>query len=307
MRYKCYYLEFPNGIHIGASSLDDSELSFTADTLFSALYQEAMASGKAEWLLENVQGGRILLSDAYPFLGDTLYVPRPLMRVNVKESKGDSVKKKAFKKLGYIPMDGIGTYLKGNLDAVTEAEKLKEISKSVLKVSAAIHGEDETRPYVVGVRYFGRDTGLYVVIAAENEEQESAMYDLLLGLSYSGIGGKRRAGIGRFVIVREKVLDSKMFEQTSKCVMSMSISLPKEDEMEMVMENAHIQVKKRGGFVASETYADEPLKKRELNMLAAGSTFAKRFTGDVYDVSVAGNHPVYRYGRPMFLALPEVK
>jgi CRISPR-associated protein Csm4 len=174
-------------------------------------------------------------------------------------------------------------------------------------VSAAIHGEDETRPYVVGVRYFGRETGLYVIIATENEEQESAMYDLLLGLSYSGIGGKRRAGIGRFVIVKEKVLDSKMFEQTSKCVMSMSISLPKEDEMEMAMEGSHVQMKKRGGFVTSETYADEPLKKRELFMLAAGSTFAKRFTGDVYDVTVAGNHPVYRYGKPMFLALPEVE
>ena len=42
MRYKYYCLNFPNGLHVGGTSLDESEMTFSADTLFSALFQEAL-------------------------------------------------------------------------------------------------------------------------------------------------------------------------------------------------------------------------------------------------------------------------
>ena len=88
--------------------------------------------------------------------------------------------------------------------------------------------------------------------------------------------------------------------------MSLSISLPRDNEMEAVMQDAYYRIRKRGGFVASETYADEPLKKKDMYMVAAGATFMRKYEGDVYDVSVAGRHSVYRYGKPIFYALPEV-
>ena len=307
MRYKCYCLNFPNGLHVGGTSLDESEMTFSADTLFSALFQEAILSDKSDMLLGSVKSGKLLLSDAFPYIGETLYLPKPILRVNVKDSKGDSVQKKAFKKLDFIPVNEMDTYLSGKMDAAHQAEKLKEMSATTLKTSAAIHGVDETLLYGVGVRYFAQNAGLYVLCGTENDDVEGFLYDLLDSLSFSGIGGKRRSGIGRFTITKEKEMPSYLFEGNASRYMSLSISLPREDELDSVLEDAFYQIRKRGGFVASETYADEPLKKKEIYMVAAGATFAHKYDGDVYDVSVAGLHPVYHYGKPIFYVLPEVK
>ena len=51
MRYKCYCLSFPNGFHVGENSLDENEMTIPADTLFSALFQEALLFGKSDILL----------------------------------------------------------------------------------------------------------------------------------------------------------------------------------------------------------------------------------------------------------------
>ena len=306
MRYKCYCLSFPNGFHAGENSLDENEMTFSADTLFFALFQEALLSGKSDILLENVKSGKLLLSDAFPYTGETLYLPKPVIRVSGNDSKGDSVLKKAFKKLDYIPMNEMATYMSGKLDAAIQAEKLKGISGTALKTSAAIQGVDETLPYGIGIRYFDGNAGLYIICGIEDEELGDFLYELLDGLSFAGIGGKRRSGIGRFTIMKVTELPSHLFEGSASRYMSLSISLPREDEMEAVMQDAYYRIRKRSGFVASETYADEPLKKRDMYMLAAGATFTRKYDGDVYDVSVAGRHPVYRYGKPIFYALPEV-
>lgn len=306
MRYKCYCLSFPNGFHVGENSLDENEMTIPADTLFSALFQEALLSGKSDILLENVKSGKLLFSDAFPYTGDALYLPKPIIRVNVNDSKGESVLKKAFKKLDYIPMNEMGTYMSGKLDAAYQSEKLEEISKTALKTSAAIQGADETQPYGIGIRYFTGNAGLYIICGIENEEMGDFLYELLDGLSFSGIGGKRCSGIGRFIIKKETELPSHLFEGSASRYMSLSISLPRDNEMEAVMQDAYYRIRKRGGFVASETYADEPLKKKDMYMVAAGATFMRKYEGDVYDVSVAGRHPVYRYGKPIFYALPEV-
>ena len=284
MRYKCYCLNFPNGLHVGGTSLDESEMTFSADTLFSALFQEAILSDKSDMLLGSVKSGKLLLSDAFPYIGETLYLPKPILRVNVKDSKGDSVQKKAFKKLDFIPVNEMDTYLSGKMDAAHQAEKLKEMSATTLKTSAAIHGVDETLPYGVGVRYFVPNAGLYVICGTENDDVEGFLYDLLDSLSFSGIGGKRHSGIGRFTITKEKEMPSYLFEGNASRYMSLSISLPREDELDSVLEDA-----------------------KEIYMVAAGATFAHKYDGDVYDVSVAGLHPVYRYGKPIFYVLPEVK
>ena len=46
MNYTLYCLEFINGVHFGRGNLDSSEITFHADTLFSALFQEALKMKK---------------------------------------------------------------------------------------------------------------------------------------------------------------------------------------------------------------------------------------------------------------------
>ena len=305
MRYKMYELSFPNGVHFGDRSLDEAMLTFSADTLFSALYQEALKAGPeyAEWLYSSAVQGSIRLSDAFPYVDDTYYLPKPLVRPETEDSQGDSVVKKAFKKLKYIPMDLMGDYLAGKLDAQKENIRLKKLARTYLKTSAYVPDDEDTLPYHVGTAYFGEGCGLYIITAAETEEQEGKLYELLDMLSFAGIGGKRTSGLGRFQITKEIEPDPASFEKDGDWVMALNICLPGDDEIESVMDGALYQVKKKGGFVASETFAPENRKKKDLFMFSAGSCFRQRFEGDVFDVADGGTHPVYRYGKPLFWVL----
>lgn len=68
-------------------------ISFCADTLFSALYMEAMKLGAAEEFYTQAQAGKLLFSDAFPYIGDQYLLPKPMLYVEPKE-KGNSVDKK---------------------------------------------------------------------------------------------------------------------------------------------------------------------------------------------------------------------
>ena len=144
-----------------------------------------------------------------------------------------------------------------------------------------------------------RICGLYIIAGFESSHEEDLFYDLLDALSYSGIGGKRRSGFGRFEI--ESIKDVSLSEQ-GEHYMTLSVSLPEENEME-VLRDASYQVIKRGGFVGSEDYSDEYRKKKDLFMVTAGSCFHEMYSGNIYDVSNGGKHAVYRYGKPIFWAL----
>ena len=88
-----------------------------ADTIFSALCHEAAKedeTGIGE-LVGWAEKGGLRISDVLPFIGETLYIPKPAVRIQV-EQEGDSVIKKQFKKLKYIPIDRVEAYLQGKLD-----------------------------------------------------------------------------------------------------------------------------------------------------------------------------------------------
>ena len=302
MKYRLYRLSFPYGIHAGEHNLDESLTSFCADTLFSALFMEAMKRSEdhSERFLQAVKEGKILLSDAFPYIGGTNYLPKPLCRVDVKGEQGDSVMKKAFKGLSYVPMDKMDQYLLGELDAVAEKEKLSELGVHDLKTSAAIAGHEETMPYHVGVFTFHKGNGLYLIIGAEDGTEVG---ELLGALSFAGIGGKRSSGYGRFIIEEAIDLKEEPFTETGSLYMTLSTALPREEEMEPALDHASYQMIRRGGFVASAAYAEEFRKKQDLFVMSAGSCFSGRFSGDVYDVSEGGKHPVFRYAKPLFWTL----
>lgn len=88
---------------------------------------------------------------------------------------------------------------------------------------------------------------------------------------------------------------------------TLSVSLPKDGELENVLKNAEYRIIKRSGFVASyvSNRNDRDTRKRDLYVLEAGAWVHQRYEGDVYDVSEPGNstHAVYRYAKPMFLSV----
>lgn len=307
MEYRIYKFEFTTGVHFGKKSLADAEFTLCADTLFSAMCHEYLKQGQAE--LENfvarVSEGKIRFSDAFPFIQNTYYLPKPMWRVTTEQESGDSSIKKAYKKLAYIPAEKLGVYLEGNLDVKQEENKFREhLGYKAVRASVAIRGEEKTEPYRVGIYYFKPQSGLYMILGYETEEDVWSMEDCLSALSLSGIGGKRSSGLGRYELKRgnmPQIMLRRLQSKEASVYMSLSGSLPKEEELEAVLEGANYLLTKRSGFVLSDTYAKEQQRKKDLYVFQAGSCFKKQFEGSVYDVGDGGNHPVYRYAKPLFM------
>ncbi|MCD7854566.1 MAG: type III-A CRISPR-associated RAMP protein Csm4 [Clostridiales bacterium] len=305
MKYKIYKLSFPNGIHIGGGSLSSAENTIHSDTLFSALCIEALHIG-GESLLETLVGfaqrGKLCISNALPYIDNCFYVPKPMCRVESTEN--DLSLKKEFKKMSYIPVDSLSDYLSGKSDPVKINEELSGLGKKSVFQKVFIKQAEDNELYNVGVYKFSQNCGLYFVLGYEENDAAELFENILSSLEYSGLGGKRASGYGRF---KSTAVTAAEFENRlnteNKRYMALSVSMAADDELEDVLDGASYKIIKRSGFVQSDTYSERQLKKRDLYVFAPGAVFTKRFKGDIFDVSQDGAHPVYRYEKPMLIGI----
>lgn len=303
-------LSFLAPVHFGAGRLTDSAYTCDAATLFSALYIEALRMGVADVLLASARKGDFAISDAFPFVGDTFYLPKPMVASGTFEQKasavaGDSRERKANKKLGYIPAARYADYMAGKLDAVAELERFKPgVASLQAKVNLERLDGPDAEPYFVGGFSFAPNAGLYFLVKSVFD-----LMPILEQLSYSGIGGKRSSGYGRFVysVLPGVKLGCNLgagHGQRGTSVL-LSTAAPTQGELdEGLLAGARYRLVRKGGFVQSATHSDAPQKKRDLFLFAAGSTFVTRFGGDVFDVNATpGAHPVYRYARAFWMGV----
>lgn len=308
MNYSIYKLRFLAPVHFGKNQLSDSEYTLCSDTVFSALCMEAvrMESDILSNLLQLADFGNLQISDAFPYIGEKLFLPKPHVFIEHGKEENSSIIKKAFKKLKYITIDDFENYLKGSFD-VLNAAQMSQLGVSGLKVSASVRNEEgETMPYEVGTYSFNEGCGLYLIIGFGSDEAKALIDSLLEQLQHSGLGGKRSSGYGRFSfdeLEPDEWLTSRLVGEAEK-YMLLNTALPKESELEDVLLFADYSLIKRSGFVSSSCYSDSWQRKKDLIMFKSGSCFEKRFEGDVFDVSNgSGTHPVYRYGKPMLMRI----
>lgn len=321
MKYQIYKFVFQTAVHFGSGTLDSTNYTFSSDTLFSALCQEAVKAGNESLvrLVELVKKDRIRFSDAFPYLQNEYYLPKPVMYIGKGEDEGNSVTKKAYKKLKYIALSEFGDYMSGKFDPA-KTHDMKKLGYQEMKVSANIRvGEDtrqyrnetaddmnETLPYRISIYRYNEGCGLYIIFRYEQEEERAFIEELLTMLSYAGIGGRRSAGFGRFAWQRENLpaeMTAALDDLDADYQMLLSQALPMESELEKSIRQATYFLVRRSGFVSSTTYADEFRRKKDLYVFASGSVFRNRFKGDLYDVSDGGRHAVYRYAKPIFMGL----
>ena len=307
MNFKICKMHFSTGLHIGKGLLTDGEPVFYADTLFSALCHEALKMEKLDTLFRCCKEGYLKFSDGMPFIQKELYLPKPLLRVETDE-EGSSKMKKLFKKLSYIPVEKFEEYLQGNLDVQKEKEKYDTLGKFQMTQKVSVAREEEPEPYFVGSYHFQKEAGLYVIVSYDTEEVFDFFMELMRALEYSGIGGKRTSGYGKFQLEfadMPKKLQERMDMEKYSLKMVVSLALPTKDELKEACNDANFQVIKRSGFVASDTYAKHLQRKKDFYAFASGSCFQNTFDGDIYDVSLGGSHPVYQYAIPIFVGVKE--
>lgn len=307
MKYTGYQFDFTTAVHIGKQNLEDSEHRICADTLFSALCHEALLQG-GEPLLDRLVklavGNGLRISDAFPFHGDTCYIPRPMMAVETERS-GDSVLKKKLKKLECIPAHQLADYLQGTMDIEAESKIYGQMGTAEVRTMASVQEHEDAIPYSVGAYRFAENWGLYIILAYEEDTAGALLEELLTGLGYSGIGGKRSSGLGRFTLKKlslSESLTSRLYCGAGEgTYMTLSVSMAEDPALESVLEDAGYSLLRRSGFISSHTYAQQLMKKQDFYLFKAGAVFKRGFEGIVEDVSHKGNHPVYRYAKPIFL------
>ena len=303
-------LSFHAPVHFGAGRLTDSAYTCDAATLFSAMYIEVLHMGAADALLAAARRGDLELSDAFPFVGENLYLPKPMVAPGTFERQapvgaGDSRERKANKRLRYIPAARYADYMVGKFDAAAELERFKPgVSSLQAKVNLERLDGPDAEPYFVGGFSFAPNAGLYFLVKGSFD-----LVPVLDQLGYSGLGGKRSSGYGRFTytLVSAAKLGRDLSAEGGATGSSVLLSTATATQGELaddLLRGARYRVVRKGGFVQSATHSVNPQKKRDLYLFAPGSTFGKRFAGDVYDVNVTpGAHPVYRYARAFWMGV----
>ena len=180
MNYTLYQLEFQNGVRFGSGNLDSTEITFHADTFFSALFQEALKFGKEKEFLSRIEEGKLLFSDAFPYMGKCFYIPKPVIHIEPKadQEQGNSRKKKLFKNLKYILQENLEIFFKGDFEE-EHMGSLKELGSYAMKTAVAVRGKEEPEPYRVSTFCFKDGNGLYLILAYESKEDKEFFEELL--------------------------------------------------------------------------------------------------------------------------------
>lgn len=314
-----FKLSFRAPVHFGsgenALSLYSSEEHFRADTLFSALCHTAISMG-GEALLSKVislaHSGRLRLTDSMPWKDEDFYLPKPCI-TSERSQELPAAQRKAVKKLRWLPVSDFGAFADSVRGGAPYAPRCRE-EFGVHKVytRAAISDGKDAAPYDVGAFIFHENCGLWFICLCPDDCDEM-MEGLVSALGHSGIGAKVSSGFGSFAVDDLIYLDEPFDEQTewlSKALgaegshsLLLTSSLPSDCELDAALSSASYQLIRRGGFVLSESYAEQAYKKQTQYFLSAGSVLQTRFKGELYDVGNGGRHPVYRYSRPVFLGV----
>lgn len=320
MQFKICKLSFITDVHIGDGRLADNLCYIYADTLFSALCLEAEKLDRKdgiERLINLAKQNKIRLTDLFPYIKDTYYLPKPYTlecEKHAEQEKSEMQQRKLRRKLMYVPVDLIHEYINGTFDIKKEYKTLESLGKRNVRVHAAIHGNEEANPFWVGGFHFSDGAGLYAIVGYEFLEDWNFIEQLFQSLSYTGIGGKISCGMGKFHFESSDINEAwkdKIIVNTAsqpQKIMLLSNALPTQEELKESLDGAEYEVLQRSGFVAASHINHNAkrvsnVRKKDLFVLKAGGCFQRTFQGDIYDVSNEENGSVYRYAKPLFWRL----
>ena len=297
MTYKMYIMTFQNA-HFGSGTLDSSKLTFSADRIFSALVLEALKMGKLDAFLAEANQDDFTLTDAFPFQFGP-FLPKPIgypkhdqidQSVDVKEVRRQA---KLSKKLQFLALENVDDYLNGDLFENEEHAFIDTVTKNQPHKYGNL--------YQVATTRFSNDTSLYVIA-----NESDLLNELMTSLQYSGLGGKRSSGYGRFELDIQNIpleLSDRLTKNHSDKVMSLTTALPVDADLEEAMEHGHYLLTKSSGFAFSHA-TNENYRKQDLYKFASGSTFSKTFEGQIVDVRPLDfPHAVLNYAKPLFYKL----
>lgn len=311
----------------GAAGLDNSSMTASSDTVFSAICIEWIRmygeSDLAE-LISSVESSVFNLTSLMPWYQKkediSYYLPRPLLSGTSNSSEGTQIKKK-LKKMNWIDASKMSDYLsfvKGEHSRLDDYDA--GFGAEAVWDRVNTRSQDDPQPYIVSAfNFINKDeiqTGLYLIIKCNDNSLYKKVLSVITSVGLSGIGGKVSSGLGKYSVIEDDLAVSKsgcalaeMLECNKPEVnMQLSSVLPCEEEIsELKNPESRYLLKSCQGFSGSERFVDSvtgnQLKRKSVNMIREGSCFQNALKGSLVDLSYGGLHPVYRMGKAFNLGL----
>jgi len=287
---------FKTPLHIGEAGIGLEETSqfIHSDTLYSAIFQA--------WLrLFGETMSDVVLTSAFPFVGNIYYFPRPLLPIPDFTSDLALQYGKAIKRIRFVDYDNFKKWITGmplDLEEVLNTSDI--ISKAIISAVQPKVSLDRmtlaSNLYYVGETVFANSlgAGLFFLVKLKAEQMPKFKAALKF-LGEEGIGGRRSQGYGAFEAEFE---DSFYLDEpeTPNAYVTLSLFHPASDGE--IRDNLYsYRLVERTGWLEGEK-ANFGMRHKRVLMIAEGSVFHRRVSGTVVDVAPSGfdAHPVYRNG-----------
>lgn len=298
MELGLYKLNFQRA-HFGDGYLNTSQFTFQASLLFSALCLEAIKNNCLDEWLKLAKQEDFKLSDAFPYYQQPYfplpvnYLPKP--KLSLASLRDDNNLNKAATELNFFPLTGLSDLINHQLPVRQLLMTERAFAKQTVIMKK---GED---PYEVGVTNY--QVSLYVLASATPLFEE-----LLTSLQYTGIGGKRSSGYGRFEFEKlslpEELIQALENSEAPEQLL-LTTSLPQQNELSKVLEDSEYRIIKNSGFIDSPSQPQR-LRKEDLYKFKAGSLFKSRYQGSIVDVRpIDFPTPVLNFAKGLFIGIGE--
>lgn len=307
-------LHFTTAVYFGTTNPFKGQNSFFADTLFSALFIEALKNKSEAKLLQLCKDGALIFSDSLPFICDKFFVPKPMLKI-ASQGELDPSERKKYKKLKFIEINELDNYLKGKVNF--EANDTSALGTFVPTIKLKLSTNDmvdEPVAFYKELFCFRKEAGLYLIVKYQNKEDLKYLTTLVKSLSFVGIGGYKSRGLGKFTVeIIDKGssvdkfsslldLDKANCHDTNAINMLLSTAYPKDEELSKAIEGSTYLLVKRSGFIQPSNN-EISKKKKDRYYFAQGSCFKEKFAGDIFDIANNMTRPSYSYAKPLFLRL----
>lgn len=320
-------------VHFGdvanGGNLERVNITFSSDSLYSAICNE-LAPNKTilKQFIDLISSGIIKLSSLFPYYCEDenewqCYLPKPVLNVqrpikpmSFEETKKNATVLKKVKKVEFVRASVLSDdEQKFNFDTLMlDAETMPSFgySQVVTRVNRRVNPGE---PYHVGNYRFNDEAGLYGIVAFETNEAKQLFDYIIELLGYSGIGGKRSGGYGKFELRHSAILidqssDSEdisslyhlLHNNSAMQYMSIASVIPQADELDTVVKGQYA-LRKRSGFVQSSSMS-ENMKRNSCYSIKEGSCFDGVLKGQIVTFTHHGlNHALERNGLGFFVGV----
>ena len=303
-------------LHLGRGTEDYSSSipTLSSDSLASALAATRAEQGKADGIKSFLES--FLISDAFPFVGDRLFLPKPVGRLNADlNGMDETLVRKRLKKIEHIEFPIWKDLLAGNrivinseqitgqfLTCMDSEEFERPVMQQVNQRVAVPRDGGDANPFFFEWSFFRKDCGLFCLVKADTDTvgELDCLFHLL---GENGIGADRSAGGGHFSV---EIGTLEIDEVEAPCsTLVLSSYLPTREEIsELDLRTSRYQLITRRGFMSGSSDLNaRHYRRKDILLFRAGSLFrtSRPVEGCIVDLKpdIFTTHPVYRCGRPI--------